>query len=365
MRFTRALLLGSILLVVGVASLPGEARTASRGGGGGAASRPSHAGRGSYGGGGHTAYRGATAPRPVASGRATATRPGGGGGVPPHHTQGKATWGHGGYYGHGGYGGYGYPYYGYPAYGYGYYGYPCGGWGGYYPWFGWGVSVGWYGGGYAEPIPVPYDSAEPQEPAPEGAAYPAWVETDVIPKRASVRLDGEAVGFAKDWNGVWDRLQIPSGRHVLEFSLEGHQTLQVHVDAQPGHVYHVRRELQKGEGVDPSSSAEPPKSEGAPTRAAAPARGFLRLSVEPADSAVYLDGQFVGRASDVHLRRSRPLASGEHDLEVVRPGYRAERQTVVVPVDDVQELRIVLEPEPGAEPGASVSSRGSAGSSPV
>ncbi|HEX5044056.1 MAG TPA: PEGA domain-containing protein [Candidatus Polarisedimenticolaceae bacterium] len=366
MRFTRASLVGITLLVLGLASFPVEARSAShgRGGGGASAARPSHGGRGSYAG-----PQRSTAARPVASGRATATRPGGGGGAPPHHTQGKATWGHGGYYGHGGHGYPYYPYWGYPyyGYGYGYYGYPCGWWG-CDPWYGWGVglSVGWggayYGGGYAEPVPVPYDPAESQGPPPQGAGYPAWVETDVIPKRASVRLDGEDVGFAKDWNGVWDRLQIPSGSHVLEFALEGHQTLQVHLDAQPGRVYHIRRELQKGEGIDSRSSSEVPT---APPAAAPPAQGFLRLDVEPADAAVYLDGKFVGRASDIHLRRSRPLPSGEHSLEVVRPGYRPGRQTVVVPADDVQELRIVLEPEPGSDPGDNVSSRGSAGSSPA
>jgi hypothetical protein len=231
------------------------------------------------------------------------------------------------------------------------------------------VSVGWggayYGGGYAEPVPVPYDSTDPQEGAPQGAAYPAWVETDVIPKRASVRLDGEDVGFAKDWNGIWDRLQIPSGTHVLEFGLEGHQTLQVHLDAQPGRVYHIRRELQKGEGIDPRSSSEASTGPAAPQAAAPPSQGFLRLSVEPADAAVYLDGKLVGRAGDLHLKRSRPLPSGEHALEVVCPGYRSERQTVVVPVEDVQELRIVLEPESGSAPADNVSSRGSAGSSPV
>lgn len=355
MRFTKASLLGVTLLAVGLASLPVEGRTASRGGAG--ASRPSH---------GVRSPQRATAPRSVAYGGAGRTRPGGGGGAarPPHHAQGNATWGHGGYYhGHGGYGYPYYPYYGYYGYGYPYYGYPCGGWGGYAPWFGWGVSVGWgYGGAYAEPVPVPYDSSEP---APEGQAYPAWVETDVTPKRASVRLDGEDVGFAKDWNGVWDRLHITSGAHVLEFSLDGYQTLQVHLDAQPGRVYHVRRELKAGEGLDPSSSAPAPETSAPPPRAAAPSGGgFILLSVDPGDAAVYLDGKFVGRASDLHLRRSRPLTSGEHELEVVRPGFVPERRTVTVEPDETLELRIELRQE-APEGTRALSSPGSAGSSPV
>src|SRR4029453_11315586 len=110
---------------------------------------------------------------------------------------------------------------------------------------GWGGA--YYGGAYAEPIPGPYDSTEPgQEPAPQGdqgEAFPAWGAADMVPKGAAVRLDGEDVGFAKDWNGVWDRLPIRSGTHLLEFAAEGHQTLQVHLDAQPGRVYYAPRGL--------------------------------------------------------------------------------------------------------------------------
>jgi hypothetical protein len=315
----------------------------------------------------------AQGPRSVASGSAGRTRPGGGAARPPHHTQGKATWGygHGGHYGYGyGYPYYGYPYYGYPYWDYPYYGYPYYGWGGYYPYGGWGVGIGFgatwvapygpYYGGYEEPVPMD-DSARADGP-------PAWVETDVTPKRATVRLDGEDVGFAKDWNGVWDRLPLAPGSHLLEFVLEGHQTLQVHLDARPGRLYHVSRELQAGEGLDPRSSQPPPRMESqAPAPAPDPeARGFLRLSIEPSDAAVYLDGRFAGRASDLQLRRAKPLEPGEHEMEVVRPGFRPQRQTVIVEPGDVQELRIVLDPETEQAPaGASVSSRGSAGSSPA
>ena len=123
-------------------------------------------------------------------------------------------------------------YYGYghyPYYGYGW-GYPYYGWGGYYPYAGWGWGVG-FGVGWA-----PYGAygTVPVEVGDGGGYGTAWIETDVTPKRAIVRLDGEDVGFAKDWNGVWDRLPIETGEHVVEFVLEGYQTLQVHLEAGPG-----------------------------------------------------------------------------------------------------------------------------------
>ena len=293
---------------------------------------------------------------PAAAGAAR-TRPGGGGGGgghPPHHAQGHATWGHGGYYGHGGHG---HGWYGYPAYGYPYYGYPYAGWWG-YPY--WGVSLGW---GYA-----PYGGYGPayvEQGGAENVPGQAWVETDVVPKRATVRLDGEEVGYAGDWNGVWDRLPLEPGRHVLEFSAEGHRTLQVHVAAQPGRVYHIRRDLARGEGTDSEAAADPPASPPPQAPPQESAGGYLHLSVEPGDAAVYLDGTFVGRASELRRRSaSRPLPPGEHELEVVRPGYLPERRTVVVEPDGVQELRIDLRQE-GAEGARVLSSRGSGGSSPA
>ena len=337
MRFARASLVSLTLAGVLLASLPIDARTASRtrGGGGHAASRPSHGSQGA---------RSAT-PRSVSGGGATRSRPGGGGGSAPHHAQGKATWG----YGHGGHHGHGHGYYhggwyGYPYYGYGY------GW----PYWGWGVSVGW---GYPY---YPYGGYYPYAGGPVyGGEYVgnAWIETDVTPKRASVRLDGEDVGFAKDWNGVWDRLPIEPGEHVVEFALEGYQTLQFRLDARSGGVYRLSRELQKGQGTDPRSATEAP-----PQRAAPSAGGYLRLSIEPADAAVYLDGVFVGRASELGRRQAgRPLAAGEHELEVVRPGFLPDRRTIVVEPDGVGEVRIELEPElpeGGGASGVRLSSRG-------
>ena len=346
MRFARTGLLLLAVLGLVAASLPLEARTATR-------TRPSGGG----GGGG-----GGTASRP----------PGGGGSGSPHHTQGKATWGYGGHH-HGHYPGYGYGHY--PYYGYGW-GYPYYGWGGYYPYAGWGWGVG-FGVGWA-----PYGAygAVPVEVGEGGGYGTAWIETDVTPKRAIVRLDGEDVGFAKDWNGVWDRLPIETGEHVVEFVLEGYQTLQVHLEAGPGRVYRVARELRPGEGIDSRSAVEPPARQAPAPAPPVPADGpgYVRLRVEPLDAAVYLDGTFVGNASELSRRQAgRPLAAGEHALEVVRPGFVPERQTIQVDPGDLRDVRIELQPEAPPPPageesddsgdrlGAGFRSRGSEGSFPA
>lgn len=69
----------------------------------------------------------------------------------------------------------------------------------------------------------------------------------------------------------------------------------------------------------------------------------LRLSVEPADAAVYLDDRFVGTAEEINsLGRGISVSSGKHTVTVSRPGF--EDRTVAIEVDagETEELKIQL-----------------------
>jgi hypothetical protein len=167
---------------------------------------------------------------------------------------------------------------------------------------------------------------------------PAFVETDVRPKKASVRLDGEDVGRAKDYNGSWDRLLVSGGTHVLEFAAPGYKTLRMRIDARPGRTYRIQRDLVEGEGDDPRSVnlSMPPSAPGpAPSSvgegAAGLARGFLRIEVGPSDAAVYLDGEFLGSGRELaSLHGAIAVAEGEHRVDVMHPSF--ETKTVRVRV---------------------------------
>jgi hypothetical protein len=183
------------------------------------------------------------------------------------------------------------------------------------------------------------------------------VETDVTPKKAEVRVDGALLGQARDYNGHFDYLWLEPGEHVLEFSKDGYMTLRRHLNVRRGMHVRIVEQLTKGEGIDPRSSqshAPPPRTE---TRAASslpppserPAqsgtlrRGLLRLDVEPLDAAVYLDGEFLARASELRrLHGALPVADGVHVVEVVRPGYDSRTIEVEVVAGEPLRLEIVL-----------------------
>jgi hypothetical protein len=250
--------------------------------------------------------------------------------------RGRATYGyhghHHGRYGYrwGWYAGWGWPYYGYYGYGgywpygyYGYYGYP-------------------YGYGYAGSY----------------APGPATVETDVSPRSATVRLDGEDVGQAKDYDGRWDRLGVEPGRHTLEFESPGHQTLRVELATRPGRFYRIAYELREGEGIDTRSETAAPApqeepAEGPPTEApptfeaevgsADRPAGFLKMRVRPDDAVVYLDGKFLGRADEVTgLHGAVPVPEGKHRIEVVRPGFATRVVEVEVEVGRAANVTVDL-----------------------
>ena len=267
--------------------------------------------------------------------------------IPPRGTaSGVARYG----YGYGGYSGY--PYYGYYPY------YP------YYPFYpGWDYGYGWWGGaGYwsvglygswgwpcygCTPYGswyAPYDAAYVAAPLPPTPSGPAILETDIQPARAEVVLDGQAVGYAKDFSGRWDELEVSAGHHVVAFRHEGYRTLEVELDAAPGGMYRLDDQLARGEGTERRVIAAAVAD---PAPAAVDRPGRLTLTVQPPDAAVYVDGSYLGTGLELgRLHGAIPLAAGEHRIEVVRPGFRSDSRSVSIEAGGASVLDIALDPLP-------------------
>jgi hypothetical protein len=73
-------------------------------------------------------------------------------------------------------------------------------------------------------------------------------------------------------------------------------------------------------------------------------KGYLRLSVEPDDASVYLDGRFVGTGNDLSmLRGGLSVTPGHHQLSVVRPGRKAEEKDFDVKAGEDVKVTVELE----------------------
>jgi hypothetical protein len=368
------------LLLLG---LPLAAQSRGHGGGGGGG-HTAH----STGGGSHSSSSGGAphySPGPSSSGGSSS---GGSGGRTAHESSGGSSahrqphdrGGHGdhdGRGGHGGHGGFGhgggfyYPYgwgWGFwpgfswgwydDPYGYGYgYGYPYGGYGGY----------GGYGHRY-------YDRSD------TGA-----LDLDVSPGRTHVFVDGEDLGIVDRYDGWPSYLWLPRGTYDVAFYLDGYKTIARQITIYPGTVIDIDDRMEPGDAVRPQDLAtktherrdqrmtyererqgridrqhgdddedwqdrvhrdrgrrDDDHDRGGP--AADGSRSHLRLSVEPEDASVYLDGQFVGTGTDLSLLRGGIMVSpGNHKLAVVRPGRRAVEKDFTVKDGEDVRLEIALE----------------------
>jgi hypothetical protein len=129
------------------------------------------------------------------------------------------------------YGSCGYPYgygYGYPGY-YGYGGYP--GYGGYYGAGGYDYSGGDYSSSNWSP--------ETQD------ALSGQLRIKVKPREARVLVDGNFMGTVDDFDGRFQHLTLPEGRHQVTLQLEGYEPLTFNVMVIAGETVNYEGEMHK------------------------------------------------------------------------------------------------------------------------
>jgi hypothetical protein len=236
-----------------------------------------------------------------------------------------------------------------------------------------GLAWGWWYPWWWEPVVVRPVVVEARTPDL------AVVDTDVSPEHARVLLDGQLIGTADDFDGNPDYLYLKPGRYTLEFVLPGYESQRIEVDAQPGRYFPISLELARKGGEKPAPWYDRP--EGLPVarvfgkdvrKAPEPARpdttlrpelrarpepaerrgkAALRFAVEPAQAAVYLDGEFLGTAEELsQLVRPLSVEPGEHLVEVMAPGQPTERRTVKVEEGQVFEVQVKLGGGAGQNP---------------
>lgn len=252
--------------------------------------------------------------------------------------------------------------------------YPWGWWGGWYsPWwyYPWGAGVYWY----------------PERVRDDMGA----LDLDIRPEKARVYLDGAPIGVADNFDGWPQELWLEEGTYDLVFYHEGFETIARQYTIYPGVVIQVedrmvrgeaklpeellarssanreerlRRRLERGEEVadadrlgwrervvaeraaraeeGPEEAPEEMEGrEGAYDARSEPAR--LLLAVEPADAAIYLDGRFLGTGDELGARAGLMIDPGDHELEVVRPGYESKTTTFTAEAGEEVELTVELE----------------------
>ena len=255
-----------------------------------------------------------------------------------------------------------------------------GGWGGHYPSWGWGHSYyPWYWNRYCWGWPSCWGWGwgywGPYWHFPPAASYPVYrtpysypsasadlgaVNLVIKPKKADVYVDGRFVGRAKNFDGYPGYLWLEEGSYEISLVRDGYVTFSDRMTVRTGQILDVRLRLEQGLSTPPKVSQAPsvkpspeaPESVSAVEEAAASTGirqdvrvtpGQLDLVVQPSDASVYLDGRFLGSGQELlDLHAGLIVDPGTHSLDVVRPGYEAQRLDFDVESGQTISLRVTL-----------------------
>jgi hypothetical protein len=268
-------------------------------------------------------------------------------------------------------------YYGRPFFGFGLYSYPY-----YYDPF------------YADSYYSPYGYYGGYSRYPRsryGYGEVGSIRLQVEPDKARVYVDGYYTGIADDFDGLFQRLHISPGPHILTFRMEGYKTHRVKVYVPEYDTLKVRWDLVRGDGNDERDEVasdtevrdqradrgrrygrdeyddreryadrDPDRDEernvdrdrdrdfdrdrdrDGHERADRGRRevGSVHLRVRPEDASVYVDGELRGSG---RRAESVELPAGRHRIEVVKPGFRTFQRELEITAGRSQDLDVELE----------------------
>jgi hypothetical protein len=191
----------------------------------------------------------------------------------------------------------------------------------------------------------------------------------VDPEKTRVYVDNYYAGVADDFDGIFQRLYLPPGRHEISLKLDGYRTHKFRVYVPVDQTLKIHHIMERGTGEDTDEVIGEPDSyrreddrdrysrdpgrddpryegprdrhqgdQGEDERDDAEA-GTLHLELSPADASVYVDGEFRGSGRRVENLR---LAPGRHRIEVVRPGYRTVEREIDVRAGENSRVEIEL-----------------------
>jgi hypothetical protein len=127
-----------------------------------------------------------------------------------------------------------------------------------------------------------------------------------LEREAGVWVDGNYVGYLKELKGDKKVLLLP-GEHNVAVRQSGYDDFEQKLTVEPGQVHTVSVRMHL-----------------APHATTPDITSTLKLDIEPGRAAVFLDGKFVGHASEFGgALHSMLISPGKHRIKVELPGYRS------------------------------------------
>jgi len=212
------------------------------------------------------------------------------------------------------------------------------------------------------PVVIPYPGwpwgyPYPYRYPPRGSwrVYAEWetaaLRIDVSPDDAQVYVDGYYAGVVDDFDGIFQRLTLRAGPHLIEVRQTGYVSLAVELYLYPGQTVTYRRTMEPSRddsGAPPAIASAPGFEEGAappPADAIAPP-GEVRFDVTPEDAEIYADGFYAGLVDDFNGSQHLLLAPGRHHVVLKMDGYETIEVDLSIDAGRAITYRATLKPQP-------------------
>ena len=146
-----------------------------------------------------------------------------------------------------------------------------------------------------------------------------------VEKDSGVWIDGQYVGFLKELHGDKKVMLMP-GEHEVSVRQSGYNDFVTKVVVEPAQSQTVQVVLH----LSPRATSPDVTS-------------TLKLNIEPGRAAVFLDGKFVGHASEFGgALHSMLISPGKHRIKVELPGYRTFETEVNLLAGQKSEVKTEL-----------------------
>jgi hypothetical protein len=146
-----------------------------------------------------------------------------------------------------------------------------------------------------------------------------------LDRDSGVWIDGTYVGYVKELKGDKKVLLLP-GKHEIAIKQAGYVDLTQELLVEPGQMQTIQVKMQLLPGAKyPDVTSE------------------LKVTVQPKRAAVFLDGNYVGHASELGGKFHSLLVSpGKHKIKIELPGYRTFETDVEVLAGQKSEVKTEL-----------------------
>jgi hypothetical protein len=151
--------------------------------------------------------------------------------------------------------------------------------------------------------------------------------TTKVEKDSGVWVDGGYVGYLKELKGNKKVLLLP-GEHEISVRQSGYDDFVQKIVVEPGQTQIVRVTMHvMAHAQSPAVTAT------------------LKVTVHPGRAAVFLDGRYVGHASELGgATHSLLISPGKHQIKVELPGYRTFETEVTLLAGQKSEVKTELAP---------------------